>query len=124
MGEGSTPKSGRLEVSYDGVWGTVCDDNFGFHDADVTCRQLGFLRADAVYTGEQSTFGPGGEDSPIHMDDVACTGDEGRLNECLFPGIGVTNCQHSEDVALTCTDGELQISLFAEAENAYISHKP
>ena len=38
-----TVSSGRLEVYLDGVWGTVCNVAFDILDANIACRELGFL---------------------------------------------------------------------------------
>lgn len=39
---GFSSLDGRVEICYNGVYGTVCDDAWGFAEATVVCRQLGF----------------------------------------------------------------------------------
>ena len=40
--DGTTSQQGRVEMCYEGPWGTVCDNVWGDSDAEVVCRQLGF----------------------------------------------------------------------------------
>lgn len=50
---GENEREGVVEVCYDGVWGTICDDRLYYYyyygrldvstQANVICRQLGFL---------------------------------------------------------------------------------
>ena len=46
------------------------------------------------------------EGLPILLDDLQCNGDERSLLECSHRGVGVHNCDHSEDVGVICPNGK------------------
>ena len=40
---GNIANEGRVEICLSNEWGTICDDTFSSVDAEVVCRQLGYL---------------------------------------------------------------------------------
>ncbi|XP_030843773.1 deleted in malignant brain tumors 1 protein isoform X1 [Strongylocentrotus purpuratus] len=97
--DGSRKSEGRVEVYYQGQWGSVCDNLWTIREASVLCKQLGYTGADEVVIAGH--FGQGEGD--VLLDMVQCTGDEVSLFECTHSAIRTTACEHSEDVGVVCT---------------------
>ena len=45
----NTPYIGRLEVYHNGIWGTVCDDNFRQDEANAACYSLNYPNGAICY---------------------------------------------------------------------------
>ena len=101
--EGNSSSEGRVEVYYNGEWGTVCDDGWDDTDASVVCRQLGFGSSGlAVYS---AAFGQGS--GPIFLDNVLCDGSEATLAKCGHLGVSITrSCSHNDDAGVRCLGGQ------------------
>nr|XP_054765111.1 deleted in malignant brain tumors 1 protein-like [Lytechinus pictus] len=99
---GSDDFEGRVEVMYDGSWGTICDNEWDLRDARVVCKMLNF--DGALAAPGSATFGQGSGD--ILLDDVSCDSTHDNLADCYHRGIGVSNCQHEEDSGAICFTGE------------------
>eukprot|EP00057_Strongylocentrotus_purpuratus_P011991 XP_011666465.1 PREDICTED: deleted in malignant brain tumors 1 protein-like [Strongylocentrotus purpuratus] len=102
LGDGSNDAKGRVEVLYDGSWGTICDGGWDLRDARVVCRMLGY---DGVLDAPISArFGQGS--GRILLANVNCKGIEDNLADCAHAGIGdYTSCGHAKDAGVICYSG-------------------
>uniref|UniRef100_A0A3B4B1B7 Soluble scavenger receptor cysteine-rich domain-containing protein SSC5D n=1 Tax=Periophthalmus magnuspinnatus TaxID=409849 RepID=A0A3B4B1B7_9GOBI len=66
LANGTGRCSGRVEVFHDGQWGTVCDDMWDIHEAEVVCRAMDCGSAQMVTFS--AFFGQG--DGNIWLDDL------------------------------------------------------
>ena len=109
--DGTSSNEGRVEVYYNGAWGTVCDDLWDDTDAGVVCSSLslGSTGTAVSYAG----FGQGTGD--IILDNVQCTGSETNIASCANNGLGVHNCAHREDAGVRCSSGG------GECPNTYLN---
>ena len=46
--------------------------------------------------------GFGDPNAPIWLDEVKCTGEERRLEDCEHNAFGDTDCNHGEDIGVSC----------------------
>ncbi|XP_074089539.1 scavenger receptor cysteine-rich domain-containing protein DMBT1-like isoform X2 [Macrotis lagotis] len=97
---------GRLEVSYNGTWGTVCDDLWDINAAHVVCRQLDC--GEGMKALQSSYFGEGS--GSILLDDVKCQGSETTLGQCHHRGLSVHNCGHHEDAGVICSASTTEVT--------------
>ncbi|XP_031555296.1 deleted in malignant brain tumors 1 protein-like [Actinia tenebrosa] len=79
---GTRPNEGRVEVYYNGTWGTICDDSWA---SSAPCC---------------GRFGQG--NGPILIADVHCNGWESSLGQCYYQGWGINYCWHNEDAGVVC----------------------
>ncbi|XP_048010690.1 deleted in malignant brain tumors 1 protein [Megalobrama amblycephala] len=97
---GGNSCSGRVEVHYNGIWGTVCDIGWDLSDAAVVCREMGC--GDAVETKNAAYFGQGS--GPAWLSDLQCSNTESSLRDCKSSGWGKGGCGHEKDAGVICQD--------------------
>ena len=116
---GLNASEGRVEILYNGQWGTVCDNNWDYNDAKVVCQQLGWPDAVSAVQGS-SRFGQG--TGTIWLDDVACSGEESELRNCQHAGWGINTCNHDHDAGVVCQGRQWEIVATVKLLHCHIIH--
>lgn len=96
---GDTPLAGRIEIYFNGEWGTVCrHPSWDFKIVRVACAQLGygFVQTRRIHFGDGA--------GQILLSGLECTGNEERLVDCQRDAEVRENCDHSADAGVQCTD--------------------
>lgn len=92
---------GRLQITYDGQVGSICDDRFTSNDAKVICRERNYT--DGQYF-RGSYYGPGS--GSVWMNNLVCDGSEGTIFHCTNSGWDIyenSSCaNHSKDASVFC----------------------
>jgi hypothetical protein len=107
-------KQGRVEIKYNGVWGTVCSDEWDHEDAHRLCNSLGYMSG-AAYIAQPADADGATVDNPgpvtqIWLDNVDCpytdleTNPDAQFCDCPHEGWGRHDCSHDSDAGAWCFD--------------------
>ena len=108
--------TGTVEVSYNGAWGTVCDNQFYIEDAHVVCRSLGYIAA--LEYKSNAYYGQGSGN--VWLETMQCDGSESSIADCTNPqGWGNNLCSHTDDAGVVCATG----TMFITIQNYFLNMK-
>ncbi|KAE8587952.1 hypothetical protein XENTR_v10022221 [Xenopus tropicalis] len=96
---GENECEGRVEVKFQGVWGTVTSSNWDVDAASVVCRQLGCTPSPTEIVKAVS-FGPG--TGKIWFNVINCLGKEKSLWNCKIEMHGIPWFDHIKDLGVIC----------------------
>ncbi|GAB0177493.1 antigen WC1.1-like [Grus japonensis] len=103
---GESRCDGRVEISLNGMWNRVLDDDWDIKDAHVVCRQLQCGIAEKAYYLPRSERGTG----LVGLRSVQCAGNETQLMLCKTFHSQTVPTGVAEDVGVICS-GSRQIRL-------------
>lgn len=93
---------GRIEISYDGQKGSICNKYWSKTNARVLCKEKGFADGETTNLGSVGT-------GKVFLSNVLCTGTESSILMCNSTGWDVSSdecANHRKDVEVMCyTDG-------------------
>ncbi|XP_030393640.1 scavenger receptor cysteine-rich type 1 protein M130-like [Gopherus evgoodei] len=93
--------AGRLEVFYNGTWGSVCSNQMSGVTPAIVCKQLNC--GDGGQIARDFEYGAGS--GPMWLDHVACSEQHSSLWQCPSEPWDPTSCDNrAEETHISCTD--------------------
>ena len=113
---GPTNSSGRVEVCFDGQWGTLCGNFLRNSTANIICGQLGFSSTGiciqlkfpiTTFTGSSIVLSAankyGNSSGPIWFRSILCSSqNEKKVTDCRSNPDVINTCTHNLDIGVIC----------------------
>jgi hypothetical protein len=97
--DGKTPSEGRVEVRYNGQWGTICNNDWDIYAGYDVCHMLNYSKAVTARTSIVKGSGP----ILLKLRNGGCYGYEASIDQCYHNSWGNTDgCDHSRDAGVVC----------------------
>ena len=97
---GEKPTEGRAEHRVAGVWGSICDADFGSGGwAVVFCRTIGFPGLENVVYANTTVIGVGTRNITMHNPGCPLSMSS-NMADCIRKNADL--CTHQQDVVITC----------------------
>lgn len=100
---GEASYEGRVEVCFNGHWGTVCHNRWDKTDAQTVCRILGYGTENLAIPTTTNFFDTPPAEGPVMVNGVDCNGTESTFLDCLSTDPGDHTCSHAQDSGVFCT---------------------
>ena len=109
---GDKSSEGRLELYFNGVWGTVCRSfDINSYYAHVVCRQLGYPEGNHQVLHNYGYQSSEERSRQIWLTGLDCVGAESNIGNCSHNGWGNTPwCIHDYDVGVRCQGNVFSLS--------------
>lgn len=95
---------GRIEILYNGKWGTICNTTWMHINSMVICKQLGFVDGTTFVSGPLRPL-PAMKETPVYMEKIWCREDDIHILSCPNNGwkrVDPKCLDHSRDAAVYC----------------------
>ncbi|XP_059832422.1 scavenger receptor cysteine-rich type 1 protein M130-like [Hypanus sabinus] len=107
---------GRVEVLYNGTWGTICSESLNENTANLICKQMKCGPMISVKYNYQ-TYGE--EFGPIWLDQIKCSSYESTIWQCHADPWGKHTCDLSDYAGIVC-EGNRRYPL---RDDLYVKHR-